>query len=74
MYFKTMHEKLIKCGWIVIDEAHNGDLIDHYFKYTHPSATIPDDCTPIELTAASKKDGTPGRITNIWQNGRKCRI
>lgn len=75
-WYKQFSERLRRCGWVLIDEAHGGDLVDHYFKYTHPGFETNDEATRhmIEFTAASNKDGTPGKIVQLWQGGRPCRV
>lgn len=79
-YYKTLQKRLAACGWEIIDESHEqtpnepGRLIPHYFKYAHPADTSRDDRYIIEITAESNKDGTPGKIINLWQGGRPCRV
>lgn len=33
MWYKSFAGRLRRCGWVCIDEAHGGDLVDHYFKF-----------------------------------------
>lgn len=74
-YYKALAGRLRRCGWVLIDEAHGGDLVEHYFKYDHPSHSPQESAAyQIEMTAASNKDGTPGKILKLWQGGRPCRV
>lgn len=70
MFYKTFSKRLVSCGWTITEEVHGGNIYPHYFKYDHPAAIA---CT-IELVCASNKDGTPGRIVEMWQGGKPCRI
>lgn len=74
-YYKALAGRLRRCGWVCIDEAHDGDLVDYYFKFTHPGFSN-DEASQyiIEMTTASNKDGTPGKILKLWQGGRRCHI
>ncbi len=74
-YHKQLAGRLQRCGWVIVDEAHGGDLVDHYFKYDHPSHTNEESSQCIiEITTANNKDGSPGKITGLWQGGRPCRV
>lgn len=76
MWYKTLHERLMRCGWTIVDESHEsergewGRLIPHYIKYERPGKDFPFDT--VEITANSNKNGSPGRITGIWCNGIRC--
>ena len=80
MYYKTFSERLRRAGWQIIDEGHEshtneiGRLIPHYFKYAHPHDDSRDDRHVIEITTDSNKDGTPGKIRQVWQGRRRVRI
>lgn len=78
MYYKTLSRRLAQCGWEIIDESHEnapneyGRIIPHYFKYAHPNDK--NNRYIIEITTESNKDGTPGKIRQVWQGGKPCRI
>lgn len=81
MYYKTFADRLRRCGWEVIDESHEntpgepGRLVPHYFKYAHPADLERGETRYIiELTTDSNKDGSPGKIRQVWQGGKLCRI
>ena len=79
MFYKTLAGRLARYGWKIIDESHEstpnepGRLIPHYFKYAHPADTSRDNRHIIEITTESNKDGTPGKIRQLWQGGKPCK-
>lgn len=66
-YYKTLARRLALCGWKIIDESHEatlnewGRIYPHYVHFTNGDLDI-------EITANSDKDGSPGRITNVYTN------
>lgn len=74
MYYKTLANRLTRCGWEITDEGHGGNIYPHYFKYDHPADESRDNRNTIEMVTASNKDGTPGKILKLWQGGRPCRV
>ena len=79
MYYKTLSARLQRCGWILTDESHEeklnepGRIAPHYFKYMHPTITD-DNYSIIEIITGNNKDGSPGKIRQIWQGGKPCRV
>lgn len=74
MYYKTLANRLTRCGWEITDEGHGVNIYPHYFKYDHPADKSRDNLNTIEMVTASNKDGTPGKILKLWQGGRPCRV
>lgn len=74
MFYKTLSERLSRCGWVVTDESHGGNIYPHYFKYDHPADESRDSSNTIEMVCASNKNGSPGRILKLWQGGKPCRV
>lgn len=70
MYYKTLHERLTRCGWTIEKEYKNGTIC--IVEYTHERRWPLTDYGTIRVHAFPKKDGTPGRIFGTWLENDTC--
>lgn len=68
MFYKAYKKKLENDGYTITDEGHGGNIYPHYFKYENEDDPAPIMNT-IEFVCANNKNGTPGKILKMWQNG-----
>lgn len=76
MYYKTMRRRLESCGWSPT-ETYSTDVFPDVFHETWKNRSyIGEDYERyrVHLVCEYNKDGTPGKILEIYQGGKLCRV